>query len=127
MKKHILVVDDEVPIRELLAQYLDRSGYRVTAVGTATEAEKLIAIDPPQLVITDLQLEESDGLVMVEQLKTSLPDVPVILLTGVLFDPEVIEGALSRKVSGYLHKTTPLTQILSEIRRLIGDAPAGPG
>ena len=127
MKKHILVVDDEVPIRELLAQYLDRSGYRVTAVGTATEAEKLIAIDPPQLVMTDLQLEESDGLVMIEQLKTSLPDVPVILLTGVLFDPEVIEGALSRKVSSYLHKTTPLTQILSEIRRLIGDPPAGPG
>jgi len=120
MNKHILVVDDEVPIRELLSQYLGRNGYRVTAVGTAAEAEMLLATDPPQLVISDLQLEESDGLVMIERFKAKLPDTPVMLLTGVMFDPEVIESTISGKVSSYLHKTAPLTQIMSEIRRLIG-------
>src|SRR3954471_21738187 len=120
MSKHILLVDDEDAIRDLLAQYLGRSGYRVTGVSTAKEAEKVFTSDPPQLVISDLQLEESDGLAMIERMKTLLPNVPVILLTGVLFDPEVIESTISKKVSAYLQKTTSLTQIMAEIRRLIG-------
>lgn len=120
MNKHILLVDDEDTIRELLAQYLGRVGYRTTAVATAKEAEKVIATDPPDLVITDLQLEESDGLVMIERMKASRPDTPVILLTGVLFDPEVIENTISKKVSAYFQKTTPLAQIVKEIKRLIG-------
>jgi DNA-binding NtrC family response regulator len=120
MKKHILIVDDEVTIRELLAQYLGRNGYRLTAVGTAKDALKAIAADAPDLVISDLQLEESDGLAMIDQLKSVAPNTPVILLTGVLFDPEVVEKTLSKKVSSYLQKTTPLTKIVSEIQRLIG-------
>jgi DNA-binding response OmpR family regulator len=120
MSKHILLVDDEDTIRDLLAQYLSRSGYRVTGVSTAKEAEKIVATDLPQLVISDLQLEESDGLAMIDRLKAKHPDLPVILLTGVLFDPDVIEGPLSKKVSAYLQKTTPLTQIMAEIRRLVG-------
>jgi two-component system response regulator GlrR len=120
MSKHILLVDDEDTIRDLLAQYISRSGYRVTSVSTAKEAEKVVASDPPQLVISDLQLEESDGLAMIERIKTQLPNLPVMLLTGVLFDPEVIENTLSKKVSVYLQKTTPLTQIMAEIKRLIG-------
>jgi two-component system OmpR family response regulator len=120
MKKHILIVDDEVPIRELLARYLDLAGYRVTSAGTAAEAEKTIADDPPQLIISDLQLEDSDGLVMIARLKARLPNTPVILLTGVLFDPEIIEVTLSKKVSSYLQKTTPLNKIVEEVRRFIG-------
>jgi DNA-binding NtrC family response regulator len=120
MSKHILLVDDEASIRELLAQFISRSGYRVTGVSTAQAAEKVVTADPPQLLISDLQLEESDGLAMIDRIKTLLPNLPVILLTGVLFDPEVIEKTLSQKVSIYLQKTTPLTQILAEIKRLIG-------
>ncbi len=119
MNKHLLLVDDEIAIRELLTQYLGRAGYRVTAVGTAQEAERVIAEDPPDLVMTDLQLEESDGLMMIEKMKQTLPTTPVILLTGVLFDPEVIEGTISKKVSSYLPKTTPLVKIKAEIQRLL--------
>lgn len=119
MKKHILIVDDEVTIRELLAQYLGRQGYRVSAVGSAREAEKLVASDVPHLIISDLQLEESDGLAMIARLKSLLPNTPIILLTGVLFDPETVETTLGKNISGYLQKTTPLTQIVAEIERLI--------
>ena len=120
MKKHILIVDDEAVIRDLLTEFLTFSDYRVTAVGMAREAKEIVRRDPPELVISDLQLEDSDGLLMIEQLKASNKDLPVILLTGVLFDPHVIEGTLSKKVSAYLPKTSPLSRILSEVQRLIG-------
>lgn len=121
MKKHILIVDDEAPIRELLDQYLSGKGYRVTAVETAVEAQRVAVSDPPALLISDLQLEDSDGLEMIDRLKSSFPpNTPIILLTGVLFDPQVVRETLSKKITSYFQKTTPLTRILDEVKRLVG-------
>jgi CheY-like chemotaxis protein len=115
---HILVVDDELVIRELLESFLSMAGYRVTAVPSAFEAEAIAARERPGLVITDLQLEESDGLEMVTRLKALLPDTPMILLTGVLFDQKVVREVLHKKVSSYIEKTAPLSRILEEVKRL---------
>lgn len=118
MKKLILHIDDEAEIRGLLAEYLARRDFRVVSVATPTEAFKAIREEPPALIITDLQLEEEDGLAMVEKLKALLPDTPVILLTGVLIDPAVAAATVERKVAAYLEKTAPLSKLLEEVRRL---------
>lgn len=119
MKAHILIVDDEEEIRDLLAMFLSRCGYDVTALATPAEALALVKKDPPDLIISDLQLEESDGLAMIDQLRVILPDVPVLLLTGVMFDPQVFRETLSKKVSSYLLKTTPLSRVKQEVERLL--------
>ena len=124
MKQHLLIVDDEADIRDLLAQFLTANGYRVTPVASATEAKKVGQQDPPDLIISDLQLEDADGLEMIAELKTMLPDTPVILLTGVLFDAEVVSGVLSTKVACYLEKTSSLARILDTVRRLLKPPPA---
>lgn len=123
--KHILIVDDEADIREMLTEVLTRKNYRVTAVATAGEAQQIAGSDAPKLIISDLQLEDQDGLQMIDQLKGSHPDTPVMLLTGVHFDPHVIRTTLNRKVSSYVQKTAPLARILAEVERLIGK-PDGP-
>jgi DNA-binding NtrC family response regulator len=120
MKKHILIVDDEADIRDLLAEYLGENGYRTTAVPSAIEAQRSVLKDPPQLIISDFQLEDSDGLAMITQLKETLPDTPMMLLTGVLLDPHVVRDALGKKIAAYLQKTAPLGRILEEVRQLIG-------
>ena len=120
MKKHILLVDDESEILEVLKQALTLEGYRVSTARSADEARKVAKSDPPDLITTDLQLEDSDGFQLVEQMKLLLPDVPVILLTGMLFDPNVVEQSLSKKVSGYVSKASPLKSLLEEVRRHIG-------
>jgi DNA-binding NarL/FixJ family response regulator len=65
-------------------------------------------------------LEETDGLHLIEQLRVLLPQTPVILLTGVLFDAQVVEDNLKWKISSYVSKTAPLQSLVQEIRRLIG-------
>ena len=120
MKQHILIVDDEADIRDLLAQFLTVSGYRTTTVASAAEALLVAHQDPPDLIVADLQLEDADGLEMIAELKALLPDKPVILLTGVLFDPEVVRDVLSTKVACYLEKTSSLERILEAVRRLLG-------
>ena len=124
MKNHILIVDDEADIRELLAECLAAHDYRATSAGSAAEAFRAVQEDPPDLIITDLQLEDADGLEMIAKLKEALPHTPVILLTGVLFDPEVVSGVLSTKIACYLEKTSSLAKILEAVRRLL-NPPAG--
>ena len=119
MSHHILIVDDEAPIREMLKLALTKHGYRVTDVASAAEAMRLVRTDPPQLVISDLQLEDTDGMEMIAQLKTALPSTPVILLTGVFFDQQVVEEALTDKISAYLHKTAPLSVIVDKVRQFV--------
>lgn len=125
MPKHILIVDDEPQIRGLLSKLLTASGYRVTPASSAPEAEEVVAKDPPDLIMSDLQLEYGDGLELIKKLKAVVPDTPVILLTGVLFDPQVARTAINKEVSVYLEKTVPLKRILEEIRRLLGETPPG--
>lgn len=118
--KYILIIDDETAIRELLAEALTMAGFRVGQAASASAARKLLAAELPDLLITDLQLEQSDGLTFVSEIKSAHPHLPALLLTGVLFDEEAVERQLLGKVSAYLPKTAPLKSIIAEARRLVG-------
>ena len=118
--KHIVIVDDEPLVREILREVLRDAGYRVTDLATAAEALQRVREDVPDLIVTDLQLEEMDGFAFIEQVKHLLPKVPVVLLTGVLFDAAVTRRLGAEQVSGYVAKTAPLNHLLSEIKRHLG-------
>lgn len=121
MKKHILIVDDEPDIREVLAEALTAKNYRVTSAGAGHEALRIVKTDPPQLLISDLQMEDADGLELIEKIKDVLPNLPVILLTGMIFEPEVILETINKKVSCYIEKTASLKRVTDEAQRLLGD------
>ncbi|MCX8155590.1 MAG: response regulator [Verrucomicrobiae bacterium] len=123
--KHILIIDDEAPVREVLGRALTRQTYRVTQAANAAEARQAVQQQRPDLIITDLQMEDTDGLELVRELKNLAPGVPVLLLTGVIFDPEVVEKTIRHRVEGYLEKTVPLQRVLEEVRRLLTLPPAG--
>lgn len=120
MKKHILTIDDEPEIRELLGAALSGRGYRVTTAAGGVEALRVAQAESIDLIISDLQMEDADGLELIAQLKLIHPNTPAILLTGVLFDPEVVRDNVSKKVACYIEKTSPLVKILGEIQRIIG-------
>jgi DNA-binding NtrC family response regulator len=124
MKKHILAIDDEADIRQLLQEALTLKGYRVSTAAEPEAAKKIVQQDPPQLIILDLQIEEGDGFVLLEEIKRMEPNMPVLLLTGALFDRNAVRETIEKKVSRYLDKTASLSTIVSEIQRLLGDAPA---
>lgn len=117
--QHILTIDDEPQIREILGQVLSSKGYRVTDAASATEALVMVRQDPPDLIITDLQLEESDGFELIDELKAIAPRTPIVLLTGVLFDPVVAQRLREQKIAAYVEKTAPLERILQEVRQAL--------
>ena len=125
MKKHILSVDDEQDIRELLQESLGMRGYRVSTAANPDEARKIAKADRPDLIILDFQIEESDGFVLIDEFKKLYPNIPLMLLTGAVFGTGAVREAIEQKVSSYLDKTASLSQILDEIHRLIGDPETG--
>jgi DNA-binding NtrC family response regulator len=120
MSKLILHLDDEPAIREILAAHLTELGYRVTSVETPLQAVNAARESPPDLFISDLQLEEEDGVTTIATLRETLPKMPILVLTGVLIDSRMAITSVAPGASSYLPKTAPLTRISEEVRRLLG-------
>jgi DNA-binding response OmpR family regulator len=123
MNEHILVVDDEAPIRDLLSTFFRKRNYKVTTAATAEEAQKLAKEPSLKLVILDIALGEEDGLQLLAALKGDHPKLPVIILTGMGFDDELLQEALEKGASGYVSKTLPLEQLLMEVHRTLKQHP----
>ena len=82
-KEHILIVDDEEDILELIDFNLAREGYKVTGVLTGEDALKMVKSDNIDLMILDLMLPGMDGFEVTKQIKNNpdIPDVPIIILS----------------------------------------------
>jgi len=81
MKEHILVVDDEMGIRETLTGILEDEGFEVSTAPSGEEALELVAKQAPDLVMLDVWLPGMDGLQTLEKIRASL-SVPVIMISG---------------------------------------------
>ncbi len=103
MNAHVLVVDDDADLLRLLSMRLTAAGYRVSAVESAEAALAQIAVERPQLVVSDVQLPGKDGLALFDEIRLRHPALPVILLTAHGTIPDAVE-ATARGVFTYLTK-----------------------
>ncbi len=111
---HILVIDDELPIRRLLRSSLSERGYRVTAVVTADEGLDVAATDPPAVVVLDLGLPDMDGLEVCRELR-QWSDVPILILSARYDEMEKVR-ALDLGADDYLTKPFGTQELLARIR-----------
>jgi DNA-binding NtrC family response regulator len=119
MKQHILVVDDEAPILEMLSSYLKKHGYEVFTANSAADALSLLEEKLVHLIILDVLLADTDGLELLDQIKALRPRIPVIIATGIGFEEELLQEALEKGAAAYFTKTQPLEQLLTEVHRTL--------
>ena len=124
MKQHILVVDDESQIRELLSLYLRKQGYDVSTASSSAETLSCLSAQPVNLVVLDIGLAQEDGLSLLEHLKASHPEVRVIMLTGMGFVEDLLQEAHDKGADGYVSKVLPLDELLIAIERASHGRPA---
>lgn len=79
---HILVVDDDQDICNLLSRYLTKSGYTVATAGRGSTAKELLANQHFNLVLCDHRLPDTDGLQMVQHIRATCPGTQIIIITG---------------------------------------------
>ena len=122
--EHILIVDDDAEIRDLLGDYLRKNGYRTTAV--AEGKGMLAALDKGRvdLIVLDLMLPGEDGLVLCRNLRAR-SDIPVIMLTACGEDMDRILG-LEMGADDYLPKPFNPRELLARIKSILRRAKALP-
>ena len=121
---HILVVDDDRDIRELLGEYLQKQGYRVTAVADGRGLRSTLEQSRPDLIILDLMLPGEDGLSLCRDLRAK-SEIPVIMLTARGDETDRIVG-LELGADDYIAKPFSPRELLARIRSVLRRARALP-
>ena len=120
---HILVIDDDREIRDLLGRFLEKQRFRVTAVRDARDARRVWPNGLFHLVVLDLMLPGEGGLDFARWLR-SLSDVPIVMLTALGEETDRIIG-LELGADDYLAKPFNPRELLARIRAVLrraGDA-----
>jgi two-component system, OmpR family, response regulator len=117
IQPHILVVDDDPQIRDLLQEYLVQNELRVSVTSTGKEMSEILADHAIDLVVLDLRLAGEDGMALARKLREESA-IPVIILTGVRDEADRIMG-LEFGADDYLTKPFSPRELLARIRTVL--------
>ncbi|MBS0365268.1 MAG: response regulator [Proteobacteria bacterium] len=123
-RPHLLIVDDDREIRGLLAQYLEKHGFRTTAVADGRDMRRVLERSHVDLIVLDLMLPGEDGLTLCRELR-SRSQVPVLMLTARGEEVDRIIG-LEIGADDYLAKPFNPRELLGRIRAILRRAAHAP-
>jgi len=115
--EHLLVVDDDAGLRELLERYLGEQGYQVSTVENGEAMDQFLGAQRPDLIILDLMMPGEDGLSIASRLSAS-SDVPIIILSARGEEVDRIVG-LEIGADDYLPKPFNPRELLARIRSVL--------
>ena len=119
-KEHILIVEDDEDIQELIRYNLAQEGYRITMAGTGEEAVKSARQKPPDLILLDLMLPKMDGLEVCRILSADhqTRHVPIIMLTAKSEEADVVTG-LQMGADDYMTKPFSPRVLLARVKTVL--------
>ena len=115
----ILIVDDEIGIREVLQETLEDEGYTVAVAENAEEARKLRIKTRPSLVLLDIWMPDSDGITLLKEWATNgLLTMPVVMMSG---HGSIVTAVEATKIGAldFLEKPIPLQKLLQTVERAL--------
>ena len=114
---HILVCDDEIDVREMLQEYLEKRGYKVTMASNGEELRAVLEVNKIELIILDINMPGEDGLAVLRSLR---PDnqTPVVMLTAA---DEVVDRIIGLEMGAddYLGKPVDLRELEARIKAVL--------
>nr|WP_250811035.1 response regulator [Neorhizobium tomejilense] len=123
---HVVVVDDHSDIRDLVRQYLEQQGYKVSVAESGSVLRRVLEHHAVDLIILDIMMPGEDGLSVCRQVRATL-DIPIIFLTAMAEDTDRILG-LELGADDYLVKPFNFRELLARVRAVLRRAanPATP-
>ncbi|MCA1408359.1 response regulator [Ensifer sp. IC3342] len=117
LPEHILVVDDDSRIRQMLSRYFEDEGYRVSLAGDGREMRECLDKQSADIILLDLVLPGEDGLTLARDIRAR-SDVPIIMLTG---RNDVVDRIVGLEVGAddYIAKPFHLREVLARVRGVL--------
>ncbi len=113
---HILVVDDEEAIREVVSTMLESRGYHCTTLSNGRAAQEFVRKQTPDLVLSDMIMPEMDGIQLLDWLRGYDPEIPVIMVTAI-HDISTALQAIRRGAYDYILKPFEKDQLFHAVGR----------
>ena len=114
----ILVVDDEAHVRSMISATLERQGYEVLAASGGREAQEAIDQNSFELILTDIVMQEGNGLALLESIHGQNPNLPVIMVTAI-HDISVAIDSMRRGAYDYLLKPFEREHLVATVQRAL--------
>ncbi len=118
MSAGVLLVEDDTPVREALAQTLELAGLSVTPAGSFVVAKDHISPSFEGVILSDIRMPGKDGMELLGFAQKTDPDLPVILLTGEGDIPMAVK-ALGKGAFDFLEKPCPTEQLVATVERAL--------
>jgi putative nucleotidyltransferase with HDIG domain len=119
----VLVVDDETPVRAMIAAALERQGYTVELASGGREALEALEGNTFNLVLTDIVMQDVNGIALLDRIHSLQPTLPVVMVTAV-HDISVAIDAMRRGAYDYLLKPFERDQLLNTVERALNHSQA---
>jgi CheY-like chemotaxis protein len=120
--RRILIVDDDESVRTLLRMTMPTDDYTVEEASSGDEALARLDEGVPDLVLLDWKMPERHGSLVLDELKSRYPQLPVIVLTAEIADHHR-DLATALKVDAFLTKPFSPLELLATVERLLGERP----
>jgi two-component system cell cycle sensor histidine kinase/response regulator CckA len=117
-KKRVLVVDDSLPIRDFVAQVLERAGFDVVAVTSTRAAAEALSSEGIDLLVTDVTLLDGSGTALARTARAVHPDLPIILMSG----SEELDDAFDATLTKPFDEGTLLDAVVRAVGAHVADA-----
>ena len=115
---HILIVDDDQAVRDVLSEGLSDSGYRCDTACDGAEGLQKLKSNGFELVVSDIDMPQMDGVQLLQEVKKVRPDTEVIMLTGVV-DVDTAVQSMRMGASDYLTKPFNLAEVRITVERAL--------
>lgn len=124
MAKRVIVIDDDLYIRELYEEVLKKEGYNVDSAANGEEAYNKLKQGGYNLILMDIMMPKMDGLGIMDALAKNPPAIkngPIILLTNLDHEP-LIKDAMSKGASAFIVKAdiTP-GDLVTQVKKFLGE------
>ena len=125
----ILVIDDDVQVREMLTRSFQRAGYEVMAARDGNVALKLHSANPANLIITDIIMPEKEGLETIIEFRRRYQGVKIVAISGggKIEADQYLDTAKALGAQKTFSKPFDLEELLESVRGLLGDKGEKPG
>lgn len=117
-ESYVLIVDDDLAVRQFLERCLSLDGYHVRQAGSADAALEVMAERPASLVLCDIKMEGHDGLWLTERLQSEWPSTSIVMITA-MDDATTIQQARALGAVDYLTKPLNPTQLRQVVKRVV--------
>lgn len=118
-KRLMLIVDDEIEILKVLKEIFEIRKWDVLTTPTGLSVLPILEKEKVDIVLLDIKLPDGSGLDVLKTVKSKFPALPVIIVTALGYEDDLVNKALGLGAAGYVSKTVPLPELIEVVNNIL--------